>query len=275
MKIFTYSQYIKCIHTFRLNAVMQLAEESTEYKLNATEKKCSHDKLIKDILQNKKEATKFINQFLEPREEVRETELVRYTSYYIAKKYNSKEADLIYKLKNQDIFFLIEHQSTIEPNMPYKMLNYCLDIMREWSKNKKTGRNTSYPIVVPILIYTGNQKWKMPKRFKEKPINNYVLERYKMEMEYNFIDINKLPKQMLLEKHTMFSYVMFLKKAQNREELIESLNTIIKSTGSKGNLEQLANTIKVLDGALEHKIQQNLIEETVEKQLEKIVKYEQ
>ena len=267
MKIFTYSQYIKCIHTFRLNAVMQLAEESTEYKLNATEKKCSHDKLIKDILQNKKEATKFINQFLEPREEVRETELVRYTSYYIAKKYNSKEADLIYKLKNQDIFFLIEHQSTIEPNMPYKMLNYCLDIMREWSKNKKTGRNTSYPIVVPILIYTGNQKWKMPKRFKEKPINNYVLERYKMEMEYNFIDINKLPKQMLLEKHTMFSYVMFLKKAQNREELIESLNTIIKSTGSKGNLEQLANTIKVLDGALEHKIQQDLIEETVEKQL--------
>jgi len=33
LKIFTYGQYIKCIHTYRLHAVMQLAEESVEYEL--------------------------------------------------------------------------------------------------------------------------------------------------------------------------------------------------------------------------------------------------
>lgn len=255
MKIFTYSQYIKCIHTFRLNAVMQLAEESIEYKLNETEKKYLQNQLIKDILQNKKEATKFINEFLEPREVVKETDLIRYTSHYLTKKYKTKEADLIYKLKSQDIFFLIEHRSSIEPNMSYKMLNYCLDIIREWNKNKKAGRNTSYPIVVPILIYTGNQKWKMPKKSKEKPMNHYVLERYKMEMEYNFIDINKLPKQMLLEKHTMFSNAMFLKKAQNKEELTESIDIIMKSTRSKENLEELTNIINILNGTLEDSMQ--------------------
>ena len=47
MKVFTYKEYIKYIHTFRLNAVMQLAEESEEYKLEQTiEKNYSHDKLI-------------------------------------------------------------------------------------------------------------------------------------------------------------------------------------------------------------------------------------
>lgn len=142
MKIFTYGQYIKCIHKLRLNAVLQLAEESTEYKLNKIEKKYSHDKLVKNILKDKNEAEKFINQFLEPREEVKAENLIRYTNSYITKKYKSKEADLVYKLKNQEIFFLIEHQSTIDNRMPYRMLNYCIDIMQEWSRNKKIRKNT-------------------------------------------------------------------------------------------------------------------------------------
>lgn len=142
LKVFTYKQYIDCIHTLRLNAVLQLAEESAEYNLNNKEKKYSHDKLIKNILKDKKEAEIFINQFLEPREEIRAEELIRYTNSYITKKYKSKEADLVYKLKNQEIFFLIEHQSTIDNKMPYRILNYCIDIMQEWSRNRKIKKNT-------------------------------------------------------------------------------------------------------------------------------------
>lgn len=261
MKVFTYSQYIKCIHTLRLNAVLQLAEESAEYHLNSAEKKYSHDKLVKNILQNKKEVTEFINQFIEPREEVKEENLIRYTNSYITKKYKSKEADLVYKLKNQEVFFLIEHQSTIDNSMPYRMLNYCLDIMREWSRNRKIKRNTRYPIIVPIVIYTGNQKWKFSKNFKEKQIGNYVFERYKIDLEYNFVDINKISKQILLEKDTMFGYAMFLEKAENTEELIENLDIIIKSSKDSGNLEELTNIISyLLNDVLEEKTQQELLE---------------
>lgn len=142
MKVFTYGQYIKCIHTLRLNAVLQLAEESTEYQLKKLEKKYSHDKLVKNILQDKVEVTNFINEFLEPREKVKEEELIRYTNSYITKKYKAKEADLVYKLKSQEVFFLIEHQSTLDNSMPYRILNYCLDIMQEWCKSRKIKRNT-------------------------------------------------------------------------------------------------------------------------------------
>lgn len=239
MKVFTYGQYIKCIHTLRLNAVMQLAEESATYNLNRVEKKYSHNQLIKNILQDKKEVTQFINQFLEPREKVKEEELIRYTNRYITKKYRTKEADLVYKLKDKDVFFLIEHQSTIDYNMPYRMLNYCLDIMQEWSRNKKIGKNTSYPIVVPIVIYTGSQKWKTPKNFREKQIGDYVFERYKIDLEYNFIDINRLPRQILLQKDCMFGYIMLLEKAKNREELAENLDIIIRATHNEKILEEL------------------------------------
>lgn len=142
MKVFTYGQYIKCIHTLRLNAVLQLAEQSAGYSLEKSDVRYSHDKLIKSILKDKKEAEEFINQFLEPREKVNVENLMRYTNSYITKKYKSKEADLVYKLKNQEIFFLIEHQSTIDNRMPYRILNYCIDIMQEWSRRRKIQRNT-------------------------------------------------------------------------------------------------------------------------------------
>lgn len=142
MRIFTYKQYIQCIHTLRLNAVLQLAEEESEYNLKKPKKKYSHDKLVKNLLKDKKEAAELINQFLEPKKEVKSQELVLYTNSYITKKYKSKEADLVYKMKNQEVFFLIEHQSTIDNSMPYRILNYCIDIMQEWSRNKKITGST-------------------------------------------------------------------------------------------------------------------------------------
>ena len=270
MKVFTYSQYIKCIHTFRLNAVMQLAEESAEYKLEQTEKRYSHDKLIKNILQDTKEVAELINQFVEPREEIKKEDLVRYTNSYITKKYKAKEADLVYKLKKQEVFFLIEHQSSIDNNMPYRMLNYILDIMREWSRNQKIGRNTSYPIVVPIVIYTGNQKWKIPKNFREKQIGNYVFERYKIDLEYNFIDINKISKQILLEKDTMFGYSMMIEKARDDKELNQNLFRIIENTNNKKYLEEIQDIIVyLLNNVLEKKVQQELLEKIKRKVGEK------
>ena len=142
MKVFTYKNYINCIHTLRLNAVLQLAEESEPYYLEQAKKKYSHDRLIKNILTDKKEVEKLINQFLDPKKKVSAEELTRYTNSYITRKYASKEADLVYKLKNQEMFFLIEHQPTIDYSMPYRMLNYCMDIMQEWNRNRKIGKNT-------------------------------------------------------------------------------------------------------------------------------------
>jgi len=147
VKVFTYSQYIKCIHTLRLNAILQLAEEGENYKLERGEKKYRLGELIKNVLQNKEEAMKFINQFVEPRKNVKEEDLIIYSNKNIVKKCKTKEADLIYKINNQEVFFLIEYQSEMDNNLSYRLLNYCLDIMQNWVKNKKmrkTARISNY-----------------------------------------------------------------------------------------------------------------------------------
>lgn len=238
---------------------MQLAEESTSYKLNQLQTNDSQDELIKNILQDKKEVTGFINQFIEPREEIKEEELIRYPNHFITKKYKSKEIDLVYKLKTQDVFFLIEHQDIIDNSMPYRMLNYCLDIMQEWNRNKKTKNNIRYPIIVPIVIYTGKQKWKMPRNFREKQISNYIWERYNINLEYNCIDINKISKQFLLQKDTLFGYIMFIEKSENYEDLAKNLDIIMKTTKDKGMIEKLVNIISyLLDYTLQDRIKRKV-----------------
>lgn len=261
MHTFTYYQYIQCIHKLRLNAVLYFAEESMEYKRDKEKNNKAHDKLIKNTLKNKHEMVQFINQFLNPKQKIKENNITLYTNSYITKKYKSKEADLVYKLNDKEIYFLVEHQSTIDNNMPFRMLNYSIDIMQEWSRNKKIKQRTSYPIVVPILIYTGNQKWKVETNFKEKQINNNIFENYKIDFKYNLVDINKLPYKLLLEKNTMFAYNMIIEKTKNKKELEENLKMIIKTVKDKDKLQEIYNIIiYLLNGAIDIATKEELLE---------------
>ena len=46
MKVFTYKDYIDCIHKLRLNAIFQVAEESASYDIGKEPKKKSIIKMI-------------------------------------------------------------------------------------------------------------------------------------------------------------------------------------------------------------------------------------
>lgn len=269
MKTFTYFDYIKCIHTLRLNAVFQLAEKGETYKLEQKKTKNKHDKLVKNILKDEKEMAKLINGFLEPNQKVNSKNLIKYTNSYITKKYHMQEADLVYRLKNQEIFFLIEHQSTIDSKMPYRILNYCIDIIQEWSRTKKIKRETNYPIIVPIIIYTGIEKWKIPKNFKERQISNSIFERYKIGLEYNLIEINKLSTKFLLQKRSLFGYGMIIEKSKNKEELKENLRLLVKQIENKEQLEEIKNIIIYLvNDSLEESIEEELLEKIENKMKE-------
>lgn len=262
MKAFTYMDYIKCIHTLRLNAVLQLAEEGVQYTIQQKKVKNRHDKLAKSILKDEKEMAKLINDFLEPNEKIESQNLIKYTNSYITKKYKTKEADMVYRMKNKEIFFLVEHQSSIDNNMPYRILNYCIDIIQEWKKSRKIRQETRYPIIVPIIIYTGNDKWKIPRNFSEKQIGDYVFENYKINLEYNLIEINKLSKTFLLQKQSLFGYGMIIEKSKNKQELKENLELIVKHVKNKEQLDEIRNMILyLLNDSLEEGAKDELLEQ--------------
>jgi len=188
LKVFTYKDYIDCIHKLRLNAIFQLAEESASYDIGKEPKKKS---IIKMILEDKHEATEFINKYLKSKEKIKEKDIELYKSKYIERKYKDIELPIIYRHKNTETFFLIEHIDFIDRTIDYKILNYCIDIIYEWSKEKRFNSKTNYPRVVPIVIYTGQEPWNSQKRNREKTIGTNVLENYKIDIQLNVIETDE------------------------------------------------------------------------------------
>lgn len=251
MEVFSYNDYIKCIHTLRLNAVFRLAEEGTEYNLEIDKQKKKiknvHDKIIKKILKNRNEVANIINDFVGIREKIKGENLVKYTNSFVTGKYKSREADIVYRLKDKDIFFLIEHQSSVDNNMAYRMLDYCIDIIYDWSTSIKIKKGIKYPIVVPIVIYTGTDKWRVSTDFSKMQISDYIFQNYKIDFKYNLIEINKISFKYLIEKKTLFSHAMALEKTRDYEDFKEILNKIlIVSNKDKEVQEELYNISSLL-----------------------------
>ena len=88
-----------------------------------------HDKICRKTLNKKKEAIKIINRILDKNNKIKENSIEKYISSFISNELKNSESDVIYKLKNENVFFLIEHQTKIDYLMPYRILQYELEII--------------------------------------------------------------------------------------------------------------------------------------------------
>ena len=124
--------------------ILEVKEEETEYHYETKEKHQKHDKIIRDILNDKEEVCKIINKYGNPKNKLTKKEIEKYETSYITKNFQNKEADIVYKLKGKEIYFLLEHQTKVEKAMAYRMAEYSLEIMRSRiiTNNVKIG---NYP----------------------------------------------------------------------------------------------------------------------------------
>lgn len=244
MKVFTYYDYIKCIHSVRLNKGQGLAEEQAKYKIGKNKKEINkQDKVIKTVLKNKDEIAKLINGFLKLNKKVYSKDLIEYTKTDITKKYK-EEDEIIYKLKKEEMYFLVEYKTKIDNKISERILNSSVDIIHEWSKLRKLGVKTKYPLIVPIVIYTGEKKWKTYNNFKDVEVVNYGYENKKIKIEYNLIEINRISIKRLLEQKSLFGCVMILKKARDEKELEYNINLVIKSCRDEEYKKEIQNIIR-------------------------------
>ena len=173
MNFVTYHQYMKYILK---NNVLIIAEGKETYNLEISEQKKAlketdkkHDKMIRNTLNKTKEMVKFLNQFLNLKEITKEEQIIQCHTNFITKEYKEKNSDIVYKLKDKPIYFLVEHQSTVDKEMPERMARYIEEIMVSEKKENV------YPIVVPIVLYTGLKKWNAKTSIAQKQYNSYKL----------------------------------------------------------------------------------------------------
>jgi hypothetical protein len=88
---------------------------------------------------------------------------------YVSQDFLQKRADLVYqvRLNNDDILFyvLTEMQSTVDFEMPFRLLEYHVEIWRHWLKHEDETR--LLPAIVPIVLYNGEPPWTASRKFRE------------------------------------------------------------------------------------------------------------
>lgn len=218
-----------------------------------------HDKIFRKSLNNKNDTLRIINKLLKENDKMLldDIEIEKYNSSYITNKLKNSEADIVYKVKDKEVFFLIEHQTKIDYSMPYRILKYEVDIIESFLIDKKYNRkNFKYPVVIPIVLYTGKRKWDANLDLRENQLkwnNNDGIEFSK----YNIIDVNDFDNEELLNEESFISKLMLIEKSKTEKELIENFNKIKLKMNNKNNIytqEQKELLIILMYGLLEKKV---------------------
>ena len=235
MEIFTYIDYLKYDNMLNNNKYT-LMEEKEEYLRHSSKTKeinNKHDKTFRKILDNKQELIIFVNKILKLKNKLKESEVEKYNSSFISIDFRNQESDVVYKIKDKEIYILIEHQTKIDYLMPIRILQYEIEIIRKENKKSKKN-NILYPIVIPVVLYTGRKRWDVNIKLKTLKTE---FDKYKgiKDIRYNLVDINNYNFEELLKEESILSKIMIIEKSKNNQELKENIEKIINEILSKNN----------------------------------------
>ena len=201
-------------------------EEAEERYSKESSTKNVHDTSFRNVLANKREAYLFINNTLKLKNtenEIAMEQLEQCDNRYITKTYYNKETDILYKIKNRQVYFLIEHQSSVDYEMPKRIMEYVIEILRKNVEDREV-KNKRYklPLIIPIVLYTGNKKWNVKDYIVEiqEEISGYKNREFG---KYILVDANKYKEKELIEKEGVLSKIILLERTKDIEKTYEKI----------------------------------------------------
>ena len=221
-----------------------IKEDGEEYNSKSNSVTNSeHDKLFKKLLENREQTAKFLDMVLSSGKDITAQNLELYNKEFVTDKFEKRETDIVYKVANLNLYIIIEHQSTADRSMPYRVRKYKMALM-DLVINKKEMKKINYklPRVIAIVLYTGKQKWKNKKlEDMQEPLEWYKEE----DNEFILVDVNNLKKEEILQGDLIITKAMLLEREENPENFIKYLYIIIDKEKIKQNI-QYKELLKIL-----------------------------
>ena len=203
-----------------------------------------HDKMFRKLLYNKTQVVELLNRYFQFKNKLKENDIERYNCKFVNAQFKTREADIIYKLKNSNIFFQIEHQSSVDHNMTQRIAEYEIEMIKLENSKKSNSKEIVIPLIIPLVIYTGNtQKWNANKNIIDA---QPVLTGYKNQGlgSYDVLDINTLETEELLNNSIFIYRIFAIEKAKDLEELTQNLSYLISKEKDENNIAFLKEIIQ-------------------------------
>ncbi len=117
------------------------------------------------------------------------------------------------------IYLLIEHQSEPDEWMPFRLLEYIVQIFRsqqrEWLRTHKTLTGCRFSLVVPVVFYTGQSRWDDIGTLAQLVAQGSNFQRLIPHFEPLFLGLGQVPPETLESEGGYFGWALRL--LQERE----------------------------------------------------------
>ncbi len=122
-------------------------------------------------------------------------------------------SDILYKVNYLHaanpayIYILVEHQSSIDIKMPFRILRYIVSI---WSDHYKNSKSDLLPLVIPLVFYNGPHNYTGPTDLRALIAAPNVLIDEFLFKPFKLIDLHQIADEVLREHYWsgLMSYVM-------------------------------------------------------------------
>ena len=167
---------------------------------------------------------------------------------FISEHYKETESDLIYKIQFHDrevyIYILIEFQSTVEPFMALRVLNYITNFYMDFLVNNRGVKKL--PAVFPIVLYNGEGPWTVPVNLSALIEQNPPLGAFGLDFQYFLIAENRYSQEALLRIRNIVSTLFLAESYYDVEVLEVELLNLFSSESDKQAVSLFLNWFKQL-----------------------------
>jgi len=208
------------------------------------------DSILRDLCKDKERAIGVVNAITGSNYGIDTKITLHDLESSLSKRYN----DVAISVENE-LLVMIEHQSTINPNMPFRLLSYCIDVWRStFVKRDNLYSKQIHKIPTPkfYILYNGTEPLKenvlsLSKMFQLPPEENSV------ELNVYVVDINyQSQDEVLVKSDALGGYAYLIEKI--REYQAEGLSRD-----------------KSIATAIQHCIQNNILQEFLKNNYDRVI----
>jgi len=157
-----------------------------------------HDKRFKELFSNKKSFLSLLRDYIKEDwvNDLDEGSLVKSGKSYILQDFSEMEADIVYEASlggGKIIFYILyEIQSYVDYRMPYRLLLYMVEILRDFYNNsdvkERVNKEYKFPVVFPIVFYSGRWAWTVPLSLNQMFEGHERFGAHVLNFEYRLVD---------------------------------------------------------------------------------------
>ena len=154
-----------------------------------------HDHFFRGMLQHKETAKEFFQSHLPAniRKEINLDSIKLESDTFIESNLRSQATDLLYSAQFSErlgyLYLHVEHQSTPDKFMPFRLLKYVVAIM---DRHLKQNKGDILPVVYPMVVYSGKEPYNCSRDIFDLFGSNKELAIDTLFKPHQLLDFNKI-----------------------------------------------------------------------------------